>query len=73
MRAEMPIVTRWIDDLRLAFGRLDVDGWVIEGLSEGTFCAREAGHVVGRPSAQVGNAISLADMVIAVPVPKAKR
>ena len=73
LRTEMPLVTAWITQMRQAFGPAEVDGWVRQGLADGTFHAQEAGHEVGRPSAMPENAISLADMVIAAPQPKAPR
>lgn len=47
MRDRMPKVAAWIDALREAFGREEVDGWIRDGLANGTFCARENGHVIG--------------------------
>lgn len=47
MRQLMPKVTAWIDALREAFGRDEVDGWIRDGLANGTFHAEENGHVVG--------------------------
>jgi len=73
MREAMPLVTAWIDGLRLAFGHDDVTRWIGEGLADGTFYARENGEEVGRPIAAPENAISLAEMVIEAPEPKAKR
>jgi hypothetical protein len=73
MREAMPIVSAWIDDLRLAFGKADVTQWVREGLDDGTFYATENGNEIGTPVAKPANAISLAEMVIAAPKPKVKR
>lgn len=72
MREAMPGVSAWIDDLRLAFGRQDVTAWVRQGLADGSFHAVENGHEIGRAVEQ-GNAISLAEIVIKAPEPKAKR
>jgi hypothetical protein len=47
MRQRMPKVTAWIDALRDAFGRDEVDGWIRDGMANGTFRAEENGHVVG--------------------------
>lgn len=73
MREAMPVVSAWIDDLRLAFGRDDVTRWVREGLADGTFYAAENGHEIGVLAPAPENAISLAEMVIAAPQPKDKR
>ena len=68
MRAAMPLVTAWIDDLRLAFGHADVTNWMREGLATGTFYARENGHEVGKPIPPAANAVCLADMILPDPV-----
>ena len=68
MRDAMPVVSAWIDDLRLAFGTMDVTAWVREGLADGTFRAAEAGHEIGQKPAGMDNAISLAEMVIESPI-----
>ena len=74
LRDEMPTVAAWIDDLRAAFGAEAVTAWVRQGLADGSFHAGENGHEVGVPIPAPANAISLADMVIAVPdEPKVRR
>lgn len=55
MRERMPKVTAWIDALRDAFGRAEVDGWIRDGMANGSFCAKENGHTVGCQSADVNN------------------
>lgn len=47
MRETMPRVAAFIDALRAAFGRDEVDGWIRRGLADGTFRAEENGVVVG--------------------------
>lgn len=49
MREHMPVVTAFIDALREAFGRDEVDGWIRDGLRDGTFRASENGHYIGKP------------------------
>lgn len=43
----MPKVAAWIDELRAAFGREVIDAAIRQGMRDGSFCARENGHVVG--------------------------
>lgn len=69
MREAMPQVSAWIDELRAVFGRSDVTEWVRQGLAEGTFHAAENGHEIGQ-AVEVGNAISLVDVVIESPLAK---
>lgn len=47
MRARMPTVAAFIDELRAAFGKDEVDGWIRAGLRNGSFRAEENGHVIG--------------------------
>lgn len=47
MRRGMPVVAAFIDSLRAAFGREVIDQAIRQGIRDGTFCARENGHVVG--------------------------
>lgn len=50
MREEMPIVTAWIDSLRLAFGKDHIDGVIRAGIKgQPVFHASENGHTVGTP------------------------
>lgn len=50
-RDTMPQVTAFIDDLRAAYGKEEVDNWIKQGLREGTFWAEENGIIVGsKPS-----------------------
>ena len=67
MRASMPLVSAWIDEMRLAFGHGDVSGWVRDGLAAGTFHAKEAGAEIGTPQDYPG-AISLAEITIKSPL-----
>ena len=50
----MPKVARWIDDLRQAFGHDEVDGWIRQGLRDGTFGASENGYAVGSHARESG-------------------
>ncbi len=45
----MPVVTAWIDELRLAFGKDTIDSAVRQGLADGSFWAMENGMVIGSP------------------------
>lgn len=47
MRERMPVIAAFIDALRDAFGRDEVDGWIRQGLRDGTFRALENGHQIG--------------------------
>lgn len=47
MRERMPEVTRFIDSLRDAFGKEDIDVSIKRGLEQGTFYAEENGYTVG--------------------------
>jgi hypothetical protein len=48
MREKMPKVAAFIDALRDAFGRDEVDGWIRQGMADGSFRAQENGHVIGQ-------------------------
>lgn len=52
MRSQMPTVAKWIDGLRVAFGRQEVDQWIRDGLRDGTFGASENGYAVGSHAQQ---------------------
>ncbi len=45
----MPTVTAFIDDLRLTFGKAEIDQAIRRGLKDGSFHAAEAGYEVGVP------------------------
>lgn len=48
MRDRMPQVTEWIDDLRAAFGRDQIDGVIREGMrGRKCFWASENGNEIG--------------------------
>lgn len=67
LRTEMPTCAQFIDDLRLAFGAEAVNGWIRQGMADGTFYATEAGHAIGQRPEPPKNAVSLRDMVLDVP------
>ena len=52
MRQSMPITAAFVDALRDAFGRAEVDGWIAHGIRHGGFWARENGHEIGRRLAE---------------------
>lgn len=53
MRADMPTVAAWIDELRAAFGREVIDEAIRKGMAGlPTFHASENGHEVGTPLEQ---------------------
>ena len=56
MRDQMPITAAWIDALRFEFGQADVDGWVRQGLKDGSFRATENGHTIGGMGGQTKGA-----------------
>lgn len=49
LREQMPQCAAFLDDLRQAFGKAEVDQMIREGLANGTFYAAENGYEVGRP------------------------
>lgn len=64
LRAEMPTVSAWIDDLRGAFGAECINPGIRAGVDgQPTFWARENGREVGTKAAPAGDrAVSLADV-----------
>ena len=67
MRDSMPIVTAFIDDLRSAFGNLDVTAWVRTGIADGSFHASENGHTIGAPLVEPTNAVAGTHLVLQAP------
>jgi hypothetical protein len=62
MREAMPTVTALIDDLRLRFGRNEINQAIREGLADRHFYAAEGGRVVGVPLPDDGDrAVRLCD------------
>lgn len=43
----MPVIDAFIDALRAEFGDEEINRAIVEGLADGSFYAREAGHEVG--------------------------
>lgn len=68
MRVAMPVVAGFVDDLRHAFGRLDVDSWVRRGIADGSFHASEGGQQIGQSVPPPDNAISVRDLVLVAAV-----
>ena len=63
LRAEMPTVAGWVDDLRAAFGAESINAAIRAGLDgQPTFYAEENGRAVGTKSKGVG--VTLAETVI---------
>lgn len=63
LRAEMPLVSAFIDDMRAAFGAETVNAAIRAGLDgQPTFWASENGRTVGRKSEGVG--VRLSDTMI---------
>ncbi len=68
LRAAMPLVTAWIDDLRAAFGPDDINATIKAGIGGlPCFYASENGYTLGVPLPAGGVAISVADMVVIPP------
>ena len=68
MRAQMPKVATWIDDLRGAFGADDINGIIKAGMGGlPGFHASEGGYSVGTAAPVRGTEISAAQMVILRP------
>lgn len=64
LRAEMPIVAAFIDDLRAAFGAKCINDTIRAGIDgQPVFHASENGHQVGTPLPSVaGKSVSMADI-----------
>lgn len=63
MRESMPVTAAFIDELRAAFGRAEIDGQIRAGMKgAGCFWASENGHTVGSISDEPGVAISGDDL-----------
>lgn len=57
MRDQMPTCAQWVDELRDAFGKSDVDAAIREGMkadAEFRFHAAEGEHAIGRPNDRDG-------------------
>lgn len=68
LRAEMPTVAAWIDDLRAAFGAESINGQIRRGLAgEPVFHASEGGREVGAMAPDGGRGVTAAQMVIEPP------
>lgn len=69
LREAMPQTAAFIDALREAFGREDIDAQIRAGMSgvPGRFYARENGHEVGTPSVDDGVCISVSQMYLEKP------
>lgn len=64
----MPITADWIDALRAAFGREDIDAQIRRGMAgEPVFHAAEAGCEVGTRNASRNGSVTAAQMVIEKP------
>lgn len=66
LRAEMPTVTAWIDDLRAVFGADQINPQIKSGIAgQPTFWARKNGIEIGtRALYDANKAIALSDTVI---------
>lgn len=63
LRADMPTVAGWIDQLRAAFGAETINAAIRAGLDgQPTFCASENGRAVGTKSQGMG--VTLAETSI---------
>lgn len=51
MRSKMPTVAKWIDEMREAFGRAEIDQANWGAQADGTFGATENGHTIGSHAA----------------------
>lgn len=69
LRAEMPHVTAFIDDLRAVFGADDINAQIRKGMGglPGYFHATENGHEVGTPDTRRYKEVSGAQMRIEQP------
>ena len=64
----MPTVTAWIDELREAFGKVDIDAAIRAGMKadcpeDATFYATENGHTVGQPAVYPPGAVFITPAV----------
>ena len=71
LRDKMPRTAAFIDNLRDAFGKAEIDAQIRKGMAglPGHFHARENGHEVGTPmpAGDPAREVSAADMVIIPP------
>ena len=69
MKADMPAVFAFVQDMREAFGKAEIDALIRGALEDGlpTFWAREGGHEVGVRSQTPARVVSAAQMVIVPP------
>ena len=69
MKADMPQVFAWVQDLRAAFGADAIDPQIRAAIHDGlpTFHASEGGHTVGVALPAIGRAFSAAELVIIPP------
>ncbi|WP_199710580.1 hypothetical protein [Noviherbaspirillum cavernae] len=56
-REAMPEVAAWIDSLREAFGREQIDACIRIGIRDGSFWAMENGRTIGTPPAEARSRI----------------
>ena len=66
LRDTMPTVTAWIDSLRDAFGKAEIDDRIRQGMkgAPGAFYAAENGQTVGTPARPARVEFSVAEIVI---------
>lgn len=66
LRAEMPQTAAFIDAMREAFGKAEIDAQIRKGMGglPGFFHAKENGHEVGTPAPEASVEISGTDMVL---------
>jgi hypothetical protein len=74
MRADMPIVSAFVDACRDAFGVAEVNASIRSSLAgSDTFYASENGHTIGKPSDPPGYSVTGDDLPVLQKPKKGKR
>jgi hypothetical protein len=67
----MPTFAAFIDSLRAAFGTVEVNTWIRDGMRDGQFYAEEGGHVIGKP--WIGEGVPATVIPLPTPQPEPRR
>mgnify|MGYP000938616490 FL=1 len=67
----MPKFAAFIDSLRGAFGTVEVNTWIRDGMRDGQFYAEEGGHVIGKP--WIGEGVPATVIPLPTPQPEPRR
>jgi hypothetical protein len=67
----MPKFAAFIDSMRAAFGTVEVNTWIRDGMRDGQFYAEEGGHVIGKP--WIGEGVPATVIPLPTPQPEPRR